>query len=115
MVNISNRQPSILVADDEEDLLTLINTTLCSEGFKVFISPNGKNIRRLIDENHPDIILLDIRMRGVNGDDICKMLKSSDETKHIPIILFSANHDIERIVEECGADDCLLKPFDKSI
>jgi CheY-like chemotaxis protein len=57
------------------------------------------------------MILLDIRMDGVDGGEICKKLKNNEATRQIPVVLFSANHDIERIAFDCGADDCIVKPF----
>jgi CheY-like chemotaxis protein len=54
-------------------------------------------------------------MRGVDGGEICKQLKLNPQTKYIPIILLSGNHDIEKVSRECGADDCLSKPFDKEM
>jgi CheY-like chemotaxis protein len=105
------RKPRILVADDEEDVLVLMQSILAREGFEVEVSPNGENIMELVSHDPPDIILLDIRMQGVDGEEICKQLKGSNSTSKIPIVLFSANADIETIAASCGADDYLLKPF----
>jgi len=58
------------------------------------------------------LLLLDIWMAGVDGRDVCKYLKSQQPTKHIPIIMVSANQDTEKIAREAGADDCITKPFD---
>jgi DNA-binding response OmpR family regulator len=106
-----NQKPRILVADDDEDLLMLMEIKMKSEGFVVEISPNGEKIFDIIEAHRPDIILLDITMRGVNGGEICKHLKTDNKTKDIPVIIFSANHNIEKIASECGADDCIVKPF----
>jgi len=59
----------------------------------------------------PDLLLLDIRMSGVDGGKICQQIKTADATKHIPVIMISANKDIEQIALECGADDYIPKPF----
>jgi CheY-like chemotaxis protein len=63
-------------------------------------------------ERQPDLLLLDIWMSGLDGREICKALKLQDHTKHIPIILVSANRDTEQIAHDAGADDFLNKPFD---
>jgi DNA-binding response OmpR family regulator len=111
MGNDNGRKLRIIVADDEEDVLILIERVLAREGFEVQISPNAENIMDLISNNPPDMILLDIRMDGVDGGEICKKLKKNEATSQIPVVLFSANHDIERIALDCGADDCMVKPF----
>jgi CheY-like chemotaxis protein len=59
----------------------------------------------------PDLLLLDIWMSGMDGKEICKHLKSQEVTKHIPIIMISANKDTQKIAFECGADDFIAKPF----
>lgn len=104
-------KPHILIADDDEDLLLLMKIKMKSEGFEVQISPNGDDLFDLLETSLPDIILLDITMRGVDGGTICKDLKKAEKTKNIPVILFSANHNIESITQECGADGYILKPF----
>ena len=111
MEAIVTRKPSVLLADDDEDLLLLMKMKMKTEGFIVQISYNGDHIYDMVEEYHPDIILLDITMRGVNGGDICKHLKTDKKTKNIPVVLFSANHNIQTIAKECGADDCIDKPF----
>jgi CheY-like chemotaxis protein len=106
------RRPVILLADDDEDLLLLMKMKMKSEGFAVQTSPNGEKIYDMVETNPPDIILLDITMRGIDGADICKHLKTDKATRDIPVVLFSANYNIQRIAKECGADDCIDKPFD---
>jgi DNA-binding response OmpR family regulator len=105
----------VLVADDDDDLLQLIKMQLQAVGFIVQLSPNGRGIAGMAAENHPDIILLDITMDGISGGDICKKLKSDSRTADIPIIMFSANENIEQIVRNCGANDFVRKPFDAKI
>lgn len=113
MENVNGKKLRIIVADDEEDVLLLVGRVLAREGFEVQISPNAENIMDLIHDNPPDMILLDIRMNGVDGGEICKRLKTDSSTSKIPVVLFSANHDIEKIALDCGADDCMVKPFDR--
>lgn len=106
----------ILVADDDNDLLQLVKFQLQKEGFIVQLSLNGRGITRMAAQEHPDVILLDITMDGISGDDICKKLKSDNATASIPVIMFSANDNIEQVMTNCGANDFLRKPFNaKSI
>ncbi|MET0634872.1 MAG: response regulator [Chitinophagaceae bacterium] len=106
-----NNQLTIVIADDDRDLLMLVKMRLEAEGFKVAISINGEDISRIAVEKHADIILLDISMDGISGEDICKQLKNHKKTSFIPVVLFSANEDIREVAETCGADDYVPKPF----
>ncbi|RYY58144.1 MAG: response regulator [Chitinophagaceae bacterium] len=105
------RQLSIVIADDDRDLLQLVKMRLEKEGFRVAISVNAEDISRIAVDKHADIILLDISMDGISGEDICKQLKNHKKTSSIPVVLFSANEDIREVADACGADDFLPKPF----
>lgn len=109
------KKPVILLIDDDKDLLELMKRKLIKEGCVVNISQNGAKINEIIADQTPDCILLDIHMIGVNGSDICKKLKSEDRTSNIPILLLSANHNIEKIAVICGADGYISKPMDISL
>lgn len=113
--NPPRKKKIVLVADDDDDLLQLVKMQLQRAGFIVQLSPNGRGITSMATETHPDIILLDIAMDGISGSDICKKLKSNDSTSDIPIIMFSANENIEQIMSSCGANDFVRKPFDARV
>lgn len=108
---MNNRKKTVLIADDDIDLLQLVKMQLQHAGFNVHLALNGQGISKIILESHPDIILLDITMEGISGGDICKKLKADSATSSIPIIMFSANDNIEQIVKSCGANDFVKKPF----
>jgi DNA-binding response OmpR family regulator len=110
--NLFREKKIVLVADDDDDLLLLVKMQLQRAGFIVQLSPNGRGITSMAAENHPDVILLDISMDGISGGDICKKLKSNNLTSDIPVIMFSANENIEQIMRNCGANDFVRKPFD---
>ncbi|MEO8794156.1 MAG: response regulator [Daejeonella sp.] len=101
----------VLVADDDEGILDVISIILESAGYKVTTIIRGEEVLE-IKEDLPDLILLDISMAGIDGRDICKKLKSQDSTKHISIIMISANRDTEEISIQAGADSFICKPFD---
>jgi DNA-binding response OmpR family regulator len=101
----------ILVADDDADILEVINLILNVKGYEVVTENNGEKLLEL-KENLPDLLLLDIWMSGMDGRDICRQLKNREETKNLPVIMLSANIDIEAISSECGASGYLAKPFD---
>ncbi len=102
----------ILVVDDDIDILTVVQLVLDSNGFEVIAISNWQQIYSQIDSFNPNLILLDVSLGTQDGRNICKQLKSNEETKHISIILFSANHNVEKSVSECLADCFISKPFD---
>lgn len=114
MENINNTKRTVLIVDDDEDLLILIQHALSVEGFDPICSPNGVNIMSIVTRKHPDIVLLDIHMNGTDGVAICKELKLNPETASTPIIMFSANDNIKAISRECGANGYITKPFNSN-
>jgi len=105
------KKKKIMIADDDPAILDVLSIILEDAGYEVETSPGGERARS-IQENFPDLFLLDIWMSGLNGKDICAHLKSQKNTKHIPVILISANRDIKSIAKEYGADDFITKPFE---
>jgi CheY-like chemotaxis protein len=101
----------ILVADDDPAILEVITLILEDEGYAVTTSANGETVEKVQGEL-PDLILLDIWMSGMDGRDICKRLKAKPKTKHIPIVMISANKDAKAIALDAGANDFLAKPFE---
>ncbi len=101
----------ILIADDDQAILDSTKLLLEYEGYEVVTASDGEMVKKLHD-NLPDLILLDIWLSGTNGIEIAQGLLENAITKHIPIILFSANHDIEKIAKDTKVSDFLIKPFD---
>ena len=107
-------QKNIVVADDDESILDATRIILEDlGGYRVRILKRGDALLTLEGEL-PDLILLDLWMSGHNGEEVCRHLKSTEKTRHIPVILFSANRDLENITQSCGADDFIAKPFQVS-
>ena len=106
-------QKKILVADDDPGIVDAIQIMLETVGYHVSTTVNGSTVRDMKDEL-PDLLLLDIWMSGQDGRDICRLLKQQATTKHIPIIMVSANKDTAKIAREAGADDFIAKPFEMS-
>lgn len=103
--------PKIIAADDNREYLILIKALLEMEGYKLFVSMNAENLIEMICTEKPDVILLDVQMKGINGFEICKELKESILSKSIPVIIISAEDDLEKSARLCGADGYLSKPF----
>ena len=100
----------IYVADDDPSILEVISIILSSRGYEVITSSDGSSLEHMIDL--PDLILLDIRMSGTDGGEICRQFKSKPQNANVPVVLISANRDIEEIGKLSGADDILPKPFE---
>jgi len=106
-----NKNKKVLVADDDPAILDVMRMMLEFEGYEVATTLNGATVLQL-GVDLPDLLLLDIWMSGTDGRDICKILKQSDRTSNIPIVLVSASKDIERSAFEAGANDFIAKPFE---
>ncbi len=107
----TTKQKMIMVVDDSQGVLDVIGLMLELEGYQVTTSLDGRIVSNLT-EPLPDLILLDIMISGTDGRALCRALKDDKKTKDIPVILISANIDIEKISKASGADGFLPKPFD---
>ena len=104
---------TILVIDDEKDLIELVRYNLEKEGFDVIGAPDGKAGLEVAREHRPDLILLDLMMPGMDGLEVCRRLREDARTAGIPVILLTAKAtEADRVVGlEMGADDYVTKPF----
>ncbi len=107
------KKPLILVVDDEPKNLQVIGKFLHDKEYNVSIAQNGKSALSFVDNELPDLILLDIEMPELDGYNVCKILKASEKTNKIPIIFLTAKASSEDIIKgfEFGASDYLTKPF----
>ncbi len=101
----------ILIAEDDSAILEVVKILLENDGYTIITTESEERIFEILLEDPPDLILLDIWLSGHDGGKIAKELKSNDRTKHVPIIMMSANNQTEKITKESGADGFLLKPF----
>lgn len=106
-----NRVSNILIIDDSVELLEVFEYFLKEAGYTVRTAKSVPSIIPEIISFKPDIILLDVKLNGYDGRDICKSLKGHEDTKHIPIILMSAYPNALNNYAECLADETLEKPF----
>ena len=100
----------ILVVDDDEAILRVVKLTLTSHGFDVQTHSTGLNVLDIVMHYHPNLILLDIRLPGKLGTEVCKELKQIHT--NLPILLFSAHADQGEAFAICDADGFIQKPFD---
>ncbi|HET8847010.1 MAG TPA: response regulator transcription factor [Ktedonobacteraceae bacterium] len=103
-------QKRILIVDDDAAIGEVLQLMFEDEGYAVEIQMDGHAAEQMV-EPFPDLVFLDIRVSGTNGQAICQHLKGQGATRHIPIILLSAHRETQRIAEEAGANDFLTKPF----
>lgn len=104
---------TILVVDDEKDLLDLIEYNLKKEGFKVLKAENGKEGIEVAKEHKPDLVLLDIMMPEMDGLEAVEIMRKDDDLKRIPIIFLTARSDENTEIEGLnkGGDDFITKPI----
>jgi diguanylate cyclase (GGDEF)-like protein/PAS domain S-box-containing protein len=109
------KQEEILVIDDSSLVLNLLTDILSAEGFQVRTANNGELALDSIMSKFPNLILLDIRMPGLDGFEICQRLKAQEESREIPVIFISAITDIEEKIKGfgLGAVDFISKPFQR--
>ncbi len=105
--------PRILVVDDDKDILEVTQALLTIKGYEVEVNDNWDDALIKINSFKPQIILLDVFLNGIDGLEICKQLKTQSETKHIPILIFSAFPRVqENVIYEYYADGFIAKPFE---
>jgi DNA-binding response OmpR family regulator len=106
----------ILVVEDDPDLLEVIQLILEEHNYKVFPLMTGRPIFRIIDEFKPDLILMDIKLDGMDGRAIFKEIRARESTSHLPVILTSGGFSEDYIMRESLlSDDYLEKPFEMSV
>lgn len=108
---MQSKRKKLLIVDDEPDILEFLQVILEEEGYEVLTSTKGEYLEQLHNGGLPHLILLDVLLSGKDGRDIVKHLKTQDETKHIPVIMFSAHPSAEQTALAAGAEDFIAKPF----
>ena len=110
---MSDDPRTVLVADDDEDILQLVSFRLERAGYTVVTAADGQQALAAAREHQPDLAVLDVMMPGLNGYEVTRQLRADETTAHIPVILLTARvqeADVSRGFE-AGADDYLRKPF----
>lgn len=102
---------NLLLVEDEPKVVSIISRGLTDEGFNVSVAPDGLIGEKMATTNHFDLIILDIMLPGINGLELCKIIKKNKAT--VPIIMLTALGTTENVVNglDNGADDYLTKPF----
>jgi two-component system phosphate regulon response regulator PhoB len=103
----------ILVVDDEKDILELVSHNLSAHGFSVSGVTTGEEALNTVKYAPPDLVVLDLMLPGIDGLEVCRILKQDVKTAHIPIVMLTARGEEIDVVTglELGADDYITKPF----
>lgn len=114
VVPAEDRSPRVLVVDDEPEIRTVLARLLTREGYAVEVAHDGPTALERIDTHPPDVILLDVRIPGCDGFDICRSLKRDPQTRLTPVVLVTGLTAREDRLEglRAGADEFLTKPVD---
>jgi two-component system phosphate regulon response regulator PhoB len=102
----------IHVLEDDQDIAYIIEFLLKDEGYEIQVSSTFAELKKKLSDSIPNLFILDVMLPDGNGLDICKDLKTDPFTKHIPVIVMSANVKNKEAIEEFGPDDYISKPFD---
>ena len=106
--------PKILAVDDTPENLRLLEAILGPRGYELVTADSGTSGLEAVHREHPDLVLLDIIMPGLNGYDVCRRLRDDAATRFLPIVMITASGDQERVQAlEAGADDFIAKPFNQ--
>jgi len=104
---------TVLIVEDDEDILQLLEYNFQSAGFDVAVARDGLDAMARIKRQRPDLVLLDIMLPGADGFEVCKTIKRDPKSAQVPVIMLTARgEEVDRIVGlELGADDYVVKPF----
>ncbi|MBN1383291.1 MAG: response regulator [Elusimicrobia bacterium] len=105
----------ILLVDDEPAILKILGNVFSDEGYSIAATSTGEAGIEKAKEFNPDLVILDVMLPGMNGFEVCRVLKEDDKTKHIAILMLTgisilAEHKKKAL--DLGADDYMTKPFD---
>src|SRR5215469_2623698 len=115
---MSTDLPGILIVDDNKDNRYTLELMLTSDGHeRIASAASGNEALALIEKEKFSLVLLDLMMPDLNGDEVLKVIKSDPEKRDIPVVMISADTDAEKVAQciELGADDYLPKPFNPTL
>lgn len=112
-----NKMPVVMVVDDDWMNREVLEAYLQSGGYTVLSAHSGEQALQLVAQNTPDLIMLDMRMQGMNGLEVCRHLKQQDSTRRVPVLIVTAlgNDNEKQDAINAGADDFVPKPLDAII
>lgn len=111
------KKKSILVVEDDEDIQQLVSYNLVKAGFDVECAETGEQGLQKINSCDPDLVLLDLMLPGINGSEICRQLRLTEEHRELPVIMLTARGEEADVIAglDLGADDYITKPFSPEV
>jgi len=111
---MASRKPTILIADDDPQILTMLGIRLAKKGYNILEASDGLQTLKQAREHHPDLVLLDVMMPAKNGWEVAKEIRSDDDLKNIGIVMLTAiGEKVNELTSPLyGADAYVDKPFD---
>jgi len=109
----TDKNPQLLIIDDEPNIQSLVEAVFFEDNYDLFFASDGEGALKKLDSISPDAILLDIFMPGLNGFEICRLIKEKEQWKNIPVMLITGVETPDNIIRgfDAGADEFLYKPF----
>lgn len=105
-------QKNLLVIDNDIEMNEILEEVLKDESFNITFYEEIDDIKSVIEKHRPDLILLDFNLNGLNGGELCKIIKNDPEIAHLPVIIFSAFPKVIYSSKNYGYDCFIEKPFD---
>ncbi|RZK69344.1 MAG: response regulator, partial [Pedobacter sp.] len=102
----------IMICDDDEGILDMLDMILSDEGYQIISESNSLNLLSAMHKEQPDLVILDLWMPMLSGDQLLAMIRRSEMYASLPVIVISASRDGEAIAKKSGASGFLAKPFD---
>jgi DNA-binding response OmpR family regulator len=106
---------TILIVDDDQEIGLMLKIMLEHKGYSVIILNNAENLHQALANNSVDVIILDMLIAGLKGDEICASLKQDSATAHYPVMIMTAMPDVEILCRQAGANEFIAKPFEMDI
>lgn len=104
---------TILLVEDDEDIQELVRYNLAKEGYRVVPVTSGEDALKTLRSNQPDLVVLDLMLPGLDGLEICRLMKADPKASHVPVVMLTAKGEEADVVAglELGAEDYITKPF----
>jgi DNA-binding response OmpR family regulator len=109
---MKNEGDKILIIDDDPGIGEMLKTLLEFNGYEVLVSDKPLQAKDTIMQYRPDVILLDVRLSGVDGTEVCAGFKQDEEIKDVPVLMMSALTGADKTCKNAGADGFISKPFE---
>ncbi len=102
---------NVVIIDDDESIREVVTMIVDTLGYQTISLPSCKDPKEILGHK-PQLVIMDLWMPGVGGEELTTKLKKNNATKDIPILIMSASNEAKKVADRIGADGCLLKPFD---